>query len=184
VPYWHLSKSKISGLPLCKFGNLILKIQHSITRQAKQKISGNLIITEAKNAYFFVFKRTGLVHQEPRDFVKMTLIRVSSHWLWRESSHSIINVTRVESNHHFSQLDPSQVRITQNRDTSHWLESRYHWLLLNKWLIKSLVWQTFSLLVDVIDSERYLGYTICQACKICQVCLGSDMTGPKWHKCI
>jgi len=34
--------------------------------------------------------------------------------------------------------------------------------------MKNLVWQNFSLLFDVIDSEKYLGYVICQACKICQ----------------
>jgi len=37
-----------------------------------------LIITEAKNAHFFVCKRSGFVHQELRDFVKMTLTRVLS----------------------------------------------------------------------------------------------------------
>jgi len=30
------------------------------------------------------------------------------------------------------------------------------------------VWQNFSLLFNAIDSEKYLGYAICQACKICQ----------------
>jgi len=30
------------------------------------------------------------------------------------------------------------------------------------------VWQNFSLHFDAIDSEKYLGYTVCQACKICQ----------------
>jgi len=35
-----------------------------------------LIIIEAKNAHFFVCKRTGFVYQELRDFVKMTLTRV------------------------------------------------------------------------------------------------------------
>jgi len=55
------------------------------------------IITEAKNAYFFVCKRTGFVHQELRDFVKMTLTRVSSHWLWLESSQVILWKTWPES---------------------------------------------------------------------------------------
>jgi len=59
-----------------------------------------LIITEAKNARFFVCKQTGFVYQEIRDFVKMTLTRFSSHWLWLESS----------PNHQKS-----------------WLESRCHW---------------------------------------------------------
>jgi len=31
---------------------------------------------------------------------------------------------------------------------------------------KSLVWQNFSLLFDAIDSEKYLGYAMCQACKM------------------
>jgi len=30
------------------------------------------------------------------------------------------------------------------------------------------VWKNFSLLSNAIDSEKYLGCTICQACKICQ----------------
>jgi len=30
------------------------------------------------------------------------------------------------------------------------------------------VWQNFSLLFNAIDLEKYLGYVICQACKICQ----------------
>jgi len=30
------------------------------------------------------------------------------------------------------------------------------------------VWQNFSLLFNAIDSEKYFGYAICQACNICQ----------------
>jgi len=71
----------------------------SIARLYKQnrKFPPILIITEAKNGYLFVCTRTGYVHQELRDFAKRTLIRVSSHWLWLDSSHSVKNVTRVES---------------------------------------------------------------------------------------
>jgi len=36
--------------------------------------------------------------------------------------------------------------------------------LLNKWLTKSLVWQNFNVRFDAIDSEKYLGYAICQPC--------------------
>jgi len=64
-----------------------------------------VIITEAKNAHSFVYKRTGFVHQELRDFVKMTLTQVSSHWL---------NVTRVESGHHFSQRVSSRVTASSH----------------------------------------------------------------------
>jgi len=30
------------------------------------------------------------------------------------------------------------------------------------------VWQSFSLLFNAIDLQKYLGYALCQACKICQ----------------
>jgi len=92
----------------------------SITRPYRQsrKFPPILIITEAKNAYFFVCKPTGFVHQELRDFVKRTLTRVSSHWLWLESSHYVKNVTRVESTQHFSQRDSS------SSHQKSWLDTR------------------------------------------------------------
>jgi len=37
-------------------------------------------------------------------------------------------------------------------------------LLLNNLLMKDLLWQNFSLLFDVIYSEKYLGYAICHDC--------------------
>jgi len=40
------------------------------------------------------------------------------------------------------------------------------------------VWQTFSLLFHAIDSEKYLGYAICQDLSNF---LFISMTGPKWH---
>jgi len=43
-------------------------------------------------------------------------------------------------------------------------------LLLNKCLMKSLVLQNLSLVFDATDSEKHLGYAICQACKIYQAC--------------
>ena len=36
-------------------------------------------------------------------------------------------------------------------------------IFLNKSLIKSMVWQNVRLLFDAIDSEKYIGYAICQA---------------------
>jgi len=30
------------------------------------------------------------------------------------------------------------------------------------------LWQDFSLVFNAIDSEKYLGYAICQACKVFQ----------------
>jgi len=41
----------------------------------------------------------------------------SSYWLWFESSHSVKNVARVDSSHHFSQCNSSRVRVIQNRDS-------------------------------------------------------------------
>jgi len=93
-----------------------LKMQHSTTRQAKQKISLK-IINKAKSGHFFVCKWIGFVHQELRAFVKMPLTRVWSHWLWLEPSPSVKNVTRVESSHHFSQRESSRVRVTKKSST-------------------------------------------------------------------
>jgi len=64
-----------------------------------------LIITEAKNAYFFVYKRTGFVHQELRDFVKMTLSRVIDC----DSSRVILWKTWLESSDQESWLGSGRV---------------------------------------------------------------------------
>jgi len=85
-----------------------------------------LIITEAKHALFFKRTRSGFVYQELRDFVKMTLTRVSSHWLWLESSHSVKNVSRVESPFYSTcRVIESWLESSPNHQKS-WLESRYH----------------------------------------------------------
>jgi len=99
----------------------------SLARLDRQnrKLPPILIITEAKNAHFFVCKGTGFIHQELRDFVKTTLTRVSSHWVWLESSHSVKNVIRVESSHHFSQRDSSRVRVTKIRGSSRVIDSSH-----------------------------------------------------------
>ena len=97
-----------------------------------------LVITEAKNPYFFVWKRTGFVHQELRDFVKMTLTRVSSHWLWLESSQSVKNVTRVELPFFSTWLESSPSHQKSWLESSHWLESRYHWFP-STWFLKTSI---------------------------------------------
>jgi len=86
-----------------------------------------LIITEAKNPHFFVCKRTGFVLQELRDFVKTALTRVSSQWLWLESSYSVKNVTRVETPSFSTCVESSSSHQKLWLVLSHWLESRYHW---------------------------------------------------------
>jgi len=44
------------------------------------------------------------------------------------------------------------------------------------------MWQSFSLLFNANDSQNYLGYTICQACKICQNFLFISMA--RWHNAL
>jgi len=107
---------------------------YSITRLESQnrKFAPILIITAPKNGHFFVCKQTGFVDQRLWGFAKMTLTRVSSHWLWLESSRVILWKTWLESSHHLFQRDSIRVRGTKNRDSSHWLESRYHWYRLTK----------------------------------------------------
>jgi len=104
-----------------------LSLKCSIARLDRQnrKFPPILIITEAKNVHFFACKRSGFVHQELRDFVKVTLTRVSSSWLWLESGQSVENVTRVESPFFSTwlELSPSHQKS--------WLESRYHRLFPN-----------------------------------------------------
>ena len=78
------------GFPKCPICSILLDSQN-IT------FVPILVITEAKKAHFFVCKQTGFVQQTLRDFVERTLTRVSSH--------SVKNVTRVESSHHLSQRD-------------------------------------------------------------------------------
>jgi len=43
------------------------------------------------------------------------------------------------------------------------------------------VWQNFGLLSNAIDLVKYLGYAICQACKVCQTFCLWAWHGPKWH---
>jgi len=118
VPCWPLSESKVSGAP-----SVLVRetwcLKYSIERLERQnkRFASILIITEWKNAHFFVGKPTGFVHEELRDFVKMTLTRVSSHLLWLDSSHSVKNVTRVESPFFSAWLESSPSHSTS------WLES-------------------------------------------------------------
>jgi len=58
-----------------------------------------LIITEAKRTRLSMHKKAGSVHPRLRDVVWMTLIRVSNHWLWFESSQSMKNVTQGQQSH-------------------------------------------------------------------------------------
>jgi len=142
---WPFSESKVSGLlQFGKSSNLILKCNIARLDRQNRKFLPVLIITEAKSAHFFVCKRTGFVHEELRDFVKMTLTRVSSQWLWLEPSRVILWKTWLESGRVTVFLNVTQVRVTKNCnssrvivESSHWLESRYHCYLLSHavWIV-------------------------------------------------
>ena len=95
----------------------------SIAKLDKQnrKFAPIVIIIEAKHAHFFVCKRTGFAHQELKDIVKITLIRVIDC----DSSRVILWKTWLESNHHFSQRDSSWVRVTTNHDSSRVIDSSH-----------------------------------------------------------
>jgi len=82
-----------------------------------RKFAPILVITEAKNAFFFKCTRSGFVYQELRDCRKDSdSSRVESFCGKRDS---------VESSHHFSQRYPSRVRVTKNRDSSRVIDSSH-----------------------------------------------------------
>jgi len=107
-------KAKSQIFLYASWGNLILKMQHSMTRQAKQKISANLGHHWSKKCLFLCVRRTWVCPSGTQRFCKITLTWVIDF----DSSHSVWNVTRVKSSHHFSQYDSSRVRVTKNRDSS------------------------------------------------------------------
>jgi len=96
-------KAKSQVYLSASLGKLILKCSIARLDRQNRKFPPILIITEAKNAHFFLCKPIGFVHQELRDFVKMTLTRVSSRvQSFCEKRDSIgvtifLNVTRLES---------------------------------------------------------------------------------------
>jgi len=113
-----LSESKVSRLPLYKLGKLDPKIQHSTTRQAKRKITGKLDNHWSKNCLgLFLCVETNWVCSSGTQRFCKNYSDVSSHWLWLDSSHYILNVTQVES---------ESLNIVTRLESSHWLESHYH----------------------------------------------------------
>jgi len=130
VPCWPLSESSLRS-PSVQVGETWFP-KCGITRLDRQNRKFPPILTWSKKCYFFVCKRTEFVHQELRDFVEMTLTRVSSNCLLLESNRVILwkmwlksswvkfclNVTRVES---------ESPKIATWVEPSHWHKSRYHW---------------------------------------------------------
>ena len=120
-------KSK-SQLYLCaSYEYLTLTILYNTTWKSKQKNCTNFDHYWTKNWSFLCMQTNWVCWSEALRFCKND----------SDSSRVILskNVTRVESSHHFSQRGSSRVRVTKNRDLSqvesiHWLESRYHCLLV------------------------------------------------------
>ena len=73
----------------------------------------------------FVCKRTGFVHHMLREFVKMTLTWVSSHWLWLELSRVILCKTWLESSWVTNFLKVTRVESESPKIVTR-VESCYH----------------------------------------------------------
>jgi len=107
VPCWPFSEIKSQVYLCASWGAWSIKCSIERLDRQNRKSVPILIITEAKNAHFFKCTRSGFVHQELRDFVKMALTRVidcdSSRvilwktWLDLSRVTIFLNVTRVES---------------------------------------------------------------------------------------
>ena len=87
APQWKVK----SQLYLCVLSS------HRYDDTLKIEICANIDHHWSKKPHFFVCKRTAFFNQLLGKFVKMILTRVLSHCLTFESSHSVKNVTRVES---------------------------------------------------------------------------------------
>ena len=132
---WHMSvgilcsadpsvKAKSQVSLYASWGHLILKMQHRNTRQAKQKISANLDHHWSKKFSFFCVQTNWVCPSGPQIFCKND--SDSSRWLWLESSHSVKNVTTFLN---VTLVESESPKSVTGVESSHWLESRYHWLL-------------------------------------------------------
>jgi len=109
-----------------KTSNLLYKMQHSTTRQAKQKISSSFDHHWNKTCSFLCVQTNWVWPWGTQRFCKndsdsslesLTVTRI-------ESSHFVKNVTRVESPFFSTWLESSHQKSWLK--SSHWLESRYH----------------------------------------------------------
>jgi len=102
-------KSQVS---LCaSWGAWSLKCSIERLDRQNRKFAPILIITEAKSAHFFKCTRSGFVYQELRDFVKMSLTRVTIFGVSTRVTLRKI-VTRLESR--FSQDDSTRVTVNNS----------------------------------------------------------------------
>jgi len=129
------AKSQVSLY--ASWGNLILKMQHSTTRQAKQKISSNLDHHWSKKYSFLCVQRNWVYPSGTQRFCKndsdssfesLSVTRVESFCEKRNSS-------RIESPFYSAWLESSPSHQNSWLKSSHWLESRYHWIQLRFFVI-------------------------------------------------
>jgi len=122
-------KAKSQVCLYASWGHLILKMQHSTTRQSKQKISPILDHHWSKKSSFLCEQTDWVCPSGTQRFCKndsdsilesLTVTRDESLCEKRDSTRvsTFFNVTRVESE--------SSKNVTRV-ESSHWLESRYHW---------------------------------------------------------
>ena len=106
-------KAKAQISLYASWGNSVLKMQHSTTRQEKQKILSSLkqkmLISLCANELSLSIKNSEILTNDAD----------SSHWLWLESSHSVKNVIHVES-----PFFPTWFESNWSHDKS-WLDSSY-----------------------------------------------------------
>ena len=105
---------------------------YSITRLENQntKFAPILIITGPKSDQFFCMQTNWVCWSEALRFCKND----------SESSHSVKNVTRVELPSFSTWLESSQSHQKSWVESSHWLESRYHWTRVT---INDLIQESF-----------------------------------------
>jgi len=133
------AKSQVSLY--ASWGHLILKMHHSTTRQAKQKISTNHDHHWSKKCSFLYVQTNCVCPSETQRFCKND--SDSSHRLWLVSNRVILCKTWLESSHHFSQRDSSRVRVTKSRDSSRVIDSS-HAITANK---RNLLHKTISIYI-------------------------------------
>jgi len=123
----YLSVKAKSQVFLCaSWENLILEMQHSTTRLAKEKISANLNHHSSKKCLFLCVQTNWVCPSRALRFCKND--SDSNHWLWPDSSNSVkkwLVSSRVTIFSMWLELNPSH----QNSwlESSHWLESGCHW---------------------------------------------------------
>jgi len=122
-------KAKFQVCLYTSWGHLILKMKHSTTRQSKQKISPNLDHHWSKNSSFLCVQTNWVCSSGTQRLCKndsdSSLKSLTVTWV--ESSHSVKNVTRVESSHHFFQRDSSRVESSTRVTLSlHFRDQVYH----------------------------------------------------------